>query len=189
MHKFIHKLKDRLQEITEEQIVAALKQKSRDAVGILYDKYSSLLFGIIARIVKSDETAEDLLQEVFVKVWKNIDSYDPAKAKLVTWMGNIARNLAIDKIRSKDYKNSQQNHDIEDYVNTIEENPSSSFNPDHIGVKEMIEKLAPEHRILIDMVYFQGFTQAETAEKLGVPLGTVKTRIRTAINNLRDIYT
>ena len=189
MHKFIHNLKDRLQEITEEQIVAALKQKSRDAVGILYDKYSSLLFGIIARIVKSDETAEDLLQEVFVKVWKNIDSYDPAKAKLVTWMGNIARNLAIDKIRSKDYKNSQQNHDIEDYVNTIEENPSSSFNPDHIGVKEMIEKLAPEHRRLIDMVYFQVVKRAETAEKLGVPLGTVKTRIRTAINNLRDIYT
>lgn len=189
MHKFIHKLKDRLQEITEEQIVTSLKQKNRDAVGILYDKYSSLLFGIIARIVKSDETAEDLLQEVFVKVWNNINSYDPAKAKLVTWMGNIARNLAIDKIRSKDYKNSQQNRDIEDYVNIIEESPAAAFNPEHIGVKDMIDKLAPEQRILIDMVYFQGFTQAETAEKLGIPLGTVKTRIRTAINNLRDIYT
>lgn len=189
MHKFIHILKDRLQEITEEQIVTALKLKKRDAVGILYDKYSSLLFGIIARVVKSDETAEDLLQEVFVKVWKNIDSYDPAKAKLVTWMGNIARNLAIDKIRSKDYKNSLQNHDIEDYVNIIEENPSESFNPEHIGVKEMVDKLAPEHRILIDMVYFRGYTQAETADKLGIPLGTVKTRIRSAINNLRDIYT
>lgn len=179
----------KLQEITEEQLVAALKNKNREAVGILYDKYSSLLFGIIARIVKSDETAEDLLQEVFVKIWKNIDSYDSAKAKLVTWMGNIARNLAIDKIRSKDYKNSQQNHDIEDYVNIIEESSSTGFNPDHIGVKEMIDKLPKEHRILIEMIYFQGFTQAETAEKLGIPLGTVKTRIRSAINNLRNIYT
>ena len=181
-------MKNKLQEITEEQLTAALKNKNRDAVGILYDKYSSLLFGIIARIVKSDETAEDLLQEVFVKVWKNIDSYDSRKAKLVTWMGNIARNLAIDKIRSKDYKNSQQNHDIEDYVSIIEDSPSG-FNPDNIGVKEMLEKLTEEHRILIDMVYFQGYTQAETSEKLGIPLGTVKTRIRSAINNLRNIYT
>jgi RNA polymerase sigma-70 factor (ECF subfamily) len=182
-------LNKKLQEITEEELTAALKNKNRDAVGILYDKYSSLLFGIIARIVKSDETAEDLLQEVFVKIWKNIDSYDPAKAKLVTWMGNIARNLAIDKIRSKDYKNSKQNHDIEDYVNIIEESPSSGFNPEHIGVKEMIDKLAPEHKVLIELVYFQGYTQAETSEKLGIPLGTVKTRIRSAINNLRNIYT
>jgi RNA polymerase sigma-70 factor (ECF subfamily) len=181
-------LKDRLQEISEEQIVAALRQKNRDAVGILYDKYSSLLFGIIARIVKNDETAEDLLQEVFVKVWKNIDSYDPVKAKLVTWMGNIARNLAIDKIRSKDYKNSIQNQDIEDYVNIIEDNPTSGFNPEHIGVKEMLDKLPLEHKELIDMVYFKGYTQAEASEKLGIPLGTVKTRIRTAINNLRSIY-
>ncbi|MEO8514162.1 MAG: sigma-70 family RNA polymerase sigma factor [Ignavibacteria bacterium] len=178
-----------MQEITEEQLTAALKQKNRDAVGILYDKYSSLLFGIISRIVKSDETAEDLLQEVFVKIWKNIDSYDAEKAKLVTWMGNIARNLAIDKIRSKDYKNSKQNHDIEDYVNIIEESPSSGFNPEYIGVKEMVERLPHEHRVLIELVYFQGFTQAETSEKLGIPLGTVKTRIRSAINNLRNIYT
>ncbi len=182
-------MRNKLQEITEEQLTAALKSKNRDAVGILYDKYSSLLFGIIARIVKSDETAEDLLQEVFVKIWKNIDSYDPAKAKLVTWMGNIARNLAIDKIRSKDYKKSKQNHDIEDYVNIIEESPSSGFNPEHIGVKEMIDILTPEHRVLIELVYFQGYTQAETSEKLGIPLGTVKTRIRSAINNLRNIYT
>ncbi len=182
-------MKNRLQEITEEQLIAALKNKNREAVGILYDKYSSLLFGIIARIVKSDETAEDLLQEVIVKIWKNIDSYDAGKAKLVTWMGNIARNLAIDKIRSKEYKNSRQNQDIEDYVNIIEENPSSGFNPEHIGVKEMVEKLAPDHRVLIELVYFQGFTQAETSEKLGIPLGTVKTRIRSAINNLRNIYT
>lgn len=155
----------------------------------MYDKYSAFLYGIIVRIVHSEETAEDVMQEVFVKIWKNIGSFDPAKAKLVTWIGNIARNLAIDKIRSKDYKNSLQNHDIEDYVNIIEESPSSAFNPEHIGVKEMLEKLTPEHRVLIDMVYFQGYTQAEVSVKLGIPLGTVKTRIRSALINLRNIYT
>lgn len=179
----------KLQEISEEDIISALKTRQRDAVGILYDKYSGFLFGLIARIVHSGEIAEDLLQEVFVKIWKNIDTYDRKKAKLVTWMGNIARNLAIDKIRSKEYKNSLQNRDIENYVSTIEDNSSTGgFNPDHIGVKEMLEKLRPEQKIIIDLVYFQGYTQAETAEKLGIPLGTVKTRIRSAINVLREIF-
>jgi RNA polymerase sigma-70 factor (ECF subfamily) len=182
-------LNKKLTEITEEELLSALKNKKRDAVGILYDKYSSFLFGLINRIVHSDEIAEDILQEVFVKIWKNIDSYDSKKAKLVTWMANIARNLAIDKIRSKEYKNQLQNQDIGDYVNVIEDSSSSGFNPEHIGVKEMLKKLQPEQRILVDLVYFQGFTQADAAEKLGIPLGTVKTRIRSAINILREFFT
>lgn len=178
-----------LKEITEKEIIDALRSGRRDAVGILYDKYSSLLYGIIYRIVHSDEIAEDLLQEVFVKVWKNIQNYDESKAKLVTWMGNIARNLAIDKIRSKDYKNSLQNQDIADFVNIIEDNPGAEeFNPDFIGVKEMLDKLQPEHKVLVDLIYFGGLTQADAAKKLGIPLGTVKTRIRSAINNLRRIF-
>jgi RNA polymerase sigma-70 factor (ECF subfamily) len=104
-------------------------------------------------------------------------------------MANIARNLAIDKIRSKEYKNQLQNQDISDYVNIIEDSSSSGFNPEHIGVKEMLEKLQPEHRILVDLVYFQGYTQADAAKELGIPLGTVKTRIRSAINILREFFT
>lgn len=181
-------MKKAIKDISEDEIVSALKNKTRDAVGIAYDKYSPFLFGLIVKIVHSQEIAEDLLQEVFVKIWKNIDSFDSQKAKFITWIANIARNLAIDKIRSKEYKNQQQNHDIEDFVNIIEDSSTSGFNPEHIGVKEMLEKLQPEQKVLIDMVYFRGFTQAETAEKLGIPLGTVKTRIRSAINVLRDYF-
>ena len=182
-------LTKKLKDITEEELLSALKSKRRDAVGILYDKYSGFLFGIINRIVQSNEIAEDILQEVFVKIWKNIGTYDSKKAKLVTWMANIARNLSIDKIRSKEYKNQLQNQDIGDYVNIIEDSSPQGFNPDHIGVKEMLKKLQAEHRVLIDLVYFQGYTQADAAEKLGIPLGTVKTRIRSAINQLREIFT
>jgi RNA polymerase sigma-70 factor (ECF subfamily) len=178
----------KIKEISEEQLAASLLNKDKDAVGILYDKYSSFLYGIIVRIVHREEIAEDVMQEAFLKIWKNIASFDPLKGKLITWIGNIARNLAIDKIRSKEYKNTLQNHDIEDYVNTIEENQSSAFNPDHIGVKEMLKKLNPDHRVLIDLVYFQGYTQAEASQKLGIPLGTVKTRIRSAIKNLRTMF-
>lgn len=180
--------KRKISDINEEEIVRALVNRERNAMGIVYDKYSSFLFGLIHKIVHSEQIAEDVLQEVFVKIWKNIDSFDAKKAKFVTWIANISRNLAIDKIRSKEYKNQLQNHDIGDFVNIIEDSPASSFNPEHIGVKEMLEKLTNEQRVLIDMVYFQGYTQAETAEKLGIPLGTVKTRIRSAINNLREIF-
>jgi RNA polymerase sigma-70 factor (ECF subfamily) len=141
---------------------------------------------LIYRIVHSQGIAEDLLQEVFVKIWSNISSYDSAKAKLVTWMANIARNLAIDKIRSKDYKNALENRDIWDFVNIIE---APGINTDQIGVKEMLNSLTDEQRKLIDIIYFEGYTQADAAKELGIPLGTVKTRLRAAILKLREIYT
>ena len=182
-------VKKKITDITDEELVNALITKDKDSVGILYDKYSAFLFGIINRIVNSDETSEDLLQEVFVKIWKNIGSYDSSKGKLITWMANISRNLAIDKIRSKDYKNSKQNHDIENYVNIIEDERNDSFKPEFVGVKEMLNKLMPEQRTIIDLVYFQGYTQNDVSVKLGIPLGTVKTRIRSAILKLREFFT
>jgi RNA polymerase sigma-70 factor (ECF subfamily) len=182
-------LRKKIQEITEDEIVSALMNNQRDAMGLVYDKYSSFLYGLIVKIVHSEEIAEDILQEVFVRIWKNISMFDRKKAKFITWIANIARNLSIDKIRSKEYKNKLQNHNIDDFVNIIAESPASGFNPEHIGVKEMLEKLKPEHKELIDLVYFKGYTQSDAADKLGIPLGTVKTRIRAAINNLREIFT
>lgn len=181
-------LSKRLKDVTEDEIISALKSKDRNAVGLLYDKYSSFLFGLIHKIVHSEEVAEDVLQEAFVKIWKNIATYDKSKAKLITWMANICRNLAIDKIRSKEYKNTQQNQDIENYVNSIEDDSGGAFNPEHIGVKEMLDKLVPEQKILLELVYFKGYTQSDAAKELNIPLGTVKTRIRAAINHLRSVF-
>ena len=178
----------KLKEISDADLISSLKNRERNSVGILYDKYSPFLYGIIHRIVHGDEIAEDVLQEAFVKIWKNIASYDSSKAKLITWMANICRNLAIDKIRSKDYKNAQQNQDIENYVNLIEDTGSGAFNPEHIGVREMLAKLLPEQRVILDLVYFKGYTQSDAAKELGIPLGTVKTRIRSAINYLREVF-
>ncbi len=181
-------LNKKLAEITEEELVSALINKDRNSVGILYDKYSPFLYGIIFKIVHRDEIAEDILQEAFVRIWKNISSYDSAKAKLVTWMANICRNLAIDKIRSKEYKNTQQNQDIDNYVNLIEDNSAGTFNPEHVGVREMLYKLPKEQLVIIDLVYFKGYTQSDAAKELDIPLGTVKTRIRSAINYLRSVF-
>lgn len=184
--------KDNLQyitgSITDEELVTRLKNRDQQAVSILYDKYSSVLYGVLVRIVHSEETAEDLVQEVFVKIWNNISSYDSSKGKLVTWIVNIARNMGIDKIRSKDYKDSARNSDIENYVNILEDGQNSSFNPDFIGVKEMLNILKPEQRQIVDLVYFQGYKQNEAADELKIPLGTLKTRLRTAISALREHF-
>ncbi|QNF35364.1 sigma-70 family RNA polymerase sigma factor [Adhaeribacter swui] len=169
--------------IVEEELVARLRLQDNAAVTQLYDMYSAALFGVILRIVKDNELAEDVLQECFVKIWSSITSYDSTKGKLFTWLINIARNLAIDKIRSRQYRVSSKTQGLEksqvQYTADV-----NSFRPEYIGLKELTAKLNPDQKKVIDMMYFDGFTQSEVAEELNIPLGTVKTRARAAIKAL-----
>lgn len=174
--------------LSEDELIAALRGREKIAVEALYDMYSASLNGIIYRIVQHDEIAEDLLQETFVKIWNSFHSFDSQKGRLFTWMANIARNLAIDKVRSKDFKNNSKNQDIENTVNFIDERRNTSQNPETLGVKELVEKLKPEQKSILDLVYFKGYTHVEVAEELGIPLGTVKTRLRMAIITLRKFF-
>lgn len=150
--------------------------------------YSAALFGVISRIVIHTEIAEDLLQETFIKIWNSAESYDPSKGRLFTWMINIARNLSIDKLRSKDFKNATKNQDIENNVDFIDAQKEISFNADVLGLKDMVTALKPEFTDVLNMVYFKGYTHIEAAEELNLPLGTVKTRIRMAIMELRKHF-
>jgi len=173
--------------IKEEDLVQQLKSRNEGAMSVLYDNYSAALMGVIFRVVNDKESAEDVLQEVFVKIWKSISTYDRTKGRLFTWMVNIARNAAIDSMRVKDYNLKKQNRSIDNSVRTINRQYSVSTQVDHIGLKTFIDKLRPEYKILIDKLYFEGYTQEEAAEELNIPLGTVKTRIRAAINELREV--
>jgi RNA polymerase sigma-70 factor (ECF subfamily) len=173
--------------IKEDELVALLKSGASNAMTILYDNYSAALFGVITRIVEKEEAAEDVLQEVFVKIWRNIASYDRSKGKLYTWMLNIARNSAIDSLRVKDYSTKSKIQSIDNSVRSINRQHSVSQKTDHIGLKEVVDKLKPDYKILIDKLYFEGYTQEEAAKELDIPLGTVKTRIRAAISQLREL--
>jgi RNA polymerase sigma factor (sigma-70 family) len=173
--------------LPEEELVKRLSNRDKQAFSYLYDNYSSALYGVIFRIVQDEEISQDVLQEAFVKIWHNFTSYDKEKGRLFTWMVNLARNLSIDKVRSKDFRNHSQNLSVDNAVNYIDGKKNTSFNPDHIGLKEILNKLKPDQREIIDLVYFMGYTQAETAEKLMIPIGTVKTKIRNAIIQLREI--
>ncbi len=178
-----------LEKVGEDELVASLKNREREAIGVLYDRYASALYGVIVRILRSEELAEDVLQETFVKVWKNIDSYDTSKGRLFTWLINIARNLALDTIKSRSFRNAQQNQDIDNIVNAVDARQNVSYNPDHIGLRELLDRLTPEYREIVDLIYFEGYTHTEAAEQLSLPLGTVKTRLRAAINFFRKILT
>ena len=163
-----------------------LNKQDNDAFNYLYDNYSGALFTIINQIVPDKEMASDVLQEVFINIWKKIKTYDASKGRLFTWMLNIARNAAIDKIRSKGYRDNQRTQQIletESSGMTMSSNPAVS----DVGLKKVLTTLNDESRKLIDLSYFQGFTHEEIAKMLGIPLGTVKTRIRTAIIQLRSM--
>lgn len=174
--------------LTEDELVAGLKQKQKLAIEALYNMYSSALNGIIFRIVQSEDEANDVLQEVFLKIWNNAASYDVSKGRLFTWMANIARNQAIDRLRSKSFRNDGKNQDLEKNVNTIDHLNNVSLSPEHIGIKDLLLNLKPDQKAIVEMIYFQGFKQSEVAEELNIPLGTVKTRLRMAIMELRKFF-
>lgn len=174
--------------LSEEELIAALQRQDKIAAEALYDMYSASLFGVIIRIVQSNEIAEDLLQETFVKIWNSFQSYSSDKGRLFTWMVNIARNLSIDKIRSKDYKNQTKNHELEINVTSIDANLNTTYKPELLGVKDLVDKLKPEQKIILDLVYFKGYTHLEAADELSIPLGTIKTRLRMGIIQLRKYF-
>jgi RNA polymerase sigma factor (sigma-70 family) len=171
---------------TDIRIVELLRQDDKSAISLLYDNYSDALFGVILRIVQQEELAEEILQDTFLKIWKFRESYDESKGRFFTWMLNIARNTAIDQTRLKSF--SQKNQDIDNVVSIIDNQNQDHFNVDTIGISELITQLPEEHRSIIDLVYFKGYTHIEAAEALSLPLGTLKTRLRLAIIQLRKTF-
>ncbi len=172
---------------SEQELIALLQQRTDHSFSYLYDNYSGALLGIVGSIVSDQETARDVLQEVFVNIWRKIGTYDPTKGRLFTWMMNVARNAAIDKLRSKGYQDSLKNHSIQDNVDSNIVGISTLPQIGDVGLKKVITKLKDEHRVLIDMSYFQGYTHDEISKILDIPLGTVKTRIRSALTHLRTL--
>jgi RNA polymerase sigma factor (sigma-70 family) len=167
--------------------VARLIRKDQSALDYLYDHYSGALYGVVFRILRKEETAEEVLQDVFLKIWDKIESYDATKGKLFTWMINIARNQAIDKTRSKETSKGRKTDDIDYLVNKIDIQEHSQLQVDAIGLKEVLLKLSEDQQFIVTQLYLKGYTQSEVAEEFNIPLGTVKTRLRLAMIELRSI--
>jgi RNA polymerase sigma-70 factor (ECF subfamily) len=170
----------------EQELVALLRRKDNGAFSYLYDHYAGALHGVVKQIVTDGEVANDVVQEVFINIWKKIDTYDESKGRLFTWMLNIARNASIDKTRSKGFQQSTRQQPLGDAERLVQ-----PVRPgvDDYGLKKVLYKLKEEQRMLIDLSYYQGFTHEQIAKALNMPLGTVKTRIRGALTQLRTLLT
>jgi len=176
------------QKYSEQELIAQLIAQDKLALEYLYDHFSQALYGIILRIVGSENIAQEVLQDVILKVWNNIGSYDSKKGRLFTWLLNLARNQAIDKLRSKEIQRQIKTDRLGNTVYILDQAKSEyPIKEDSIGIKELLERLVPEQRIVVELVYFRGYTQSEISKEFDIPLGTVKTRLRYALIALRKI--
>lgn len=171
-----------------KELVQRLQAKEIKALEILYDYYRGALFGIILRMVKSNVIAEEVLQDTFVKIWQNIDKYDARKGRLFTWMMKIARNLAIDELRSKDSKTRAKHIGELDFDwQQLDKIFNHNLPIDFIGLDYLLKSLSSKQQKVMELIYMQGYTHQEVAVECDLPLGTVKTLIRTGLIKLRKI--
>ena len=170
-----------------ETLVEKFKQKDERAFESLYNMYRDSMQGVIFNIVRDNDIAEEVMQDVFIKAWHKADTYSSEKGRFFTWILNIARNSAIDKTRSKAFKNSKQNLNSDFFVDILETSESLDDSTDAIGIKKFVDKLAEKCKAVIELLYFKGYTQVEASETLNMPIGTIKTRNRNCIKELRNL--
>ncbi len=170
-----------------QNLVEKFKEKDAHAFEKLYNMYYNSILGVVFNIIRDHNIAEEVAQDVFIKAWNNSASYSVKKGRFFTWILNIARNAAIDKLRSKEFKKKSKNLDADIFVDILHDHVNLDSRTDTIGIKGFVDKLADNCKKLIDFLYFKGFTQKEASESLEIPLGTVKTRNRNCLSNLRTM--
>jgi RNA polymerase sigma-70 factor (ECF subfamily) len=175
-------------------ILDRIAARDASAVGELYDRHASLLFGVIVRIVQDRGDAEDVLQEAILAVWERAETYDAQLGSPLGWLVRIARNRAIDRVRAKGVRARTAAADLDGRSVLEARADAADADPEHAAsgrelrreVLEALGTLPPEQRRLIECAYYLGYTQSELAELFQIPLGTVKTRVRTGMLALRD---
>ena len=182
----------RLTALDERELVRKISSRDPKALEELYDRYSRLVYSLVYSIVKIQEDAEDVLQEIFLQAWEKASTFDSAKGSVYTWLMTLTRNRAIDRIRSKSYRSrdrSDMEIEIEMLPNTTESTPLDAVVAGERTreVKQALDQLPNEQREIIMFAYFGGYTQSEISQQLNVPLGTVKTRMRLGMKKLQTI--
>lgn len=162
-----------------------MKSGDQNAIAELYDRYSSIVYAVALRVLGDTMAAEDVLQEVFLQLWRNPGAFDSARGNLAAWLAVIARNRAIDVLRRR-----KPETDIEDVIVSVA--PDLAGNADRVRASEkvrgVLQGMSPAHRAALEMAYFEGLSHSEIATKTGEPLGTIKTRIRAGLMALRKAF-
>lgn len=169
----------------EDEIVGLLKKGDKRAISLLYENYGDALFGVISKVLTDSDLAQDALQETFIKVWKKAKTYDSKKAKLFTWLYRIAYNTAIDKVRSYNNKASKE---IQIDASDVYKLTGDSLNQDVLDIQKHLSSIDEKYQIVINALFFEGMTQQEASDELEIPLGTIKSRLKIGLRELKKIY-
>lgn len=180
---------------TEEEIklLERIVLKDQRALEKLYDLYSKIIFSMVLRIVKNREDAEEILQNIFMQVWDKAGNFNSNKGSVYAWLITLARNKAIDKIRSSDFRNKFNLSAFDNELKIPEDiYPGTEIDAAIAQerseyVKKALEQIPGKQREAIEMIFFEGYTQNEISEKLKLPLGTVKTRCRQGMMKLQNL--
>lgn len=168
-------------------LLLRLQRREPEALGELYDRYGRLVYSLILRVVRDTGTAEDLVQETFIRVWNRAHSFDAQKGSIAPWLFAVARNRAIDYLRSAQARHDPAELNQMDHPSLYSEMESELFSRDSARrIQNAMRKLPEMHRQVIELAYFEGLSQSEMAEALGQPLGTIKTWVRAALRSLRE---
>src|ERR1700736_274904 len=173
----------------EPELVRRLKSREPQAMADLYDRYGRMIYALIYRMVRNEGAAEDLVQETFLRIWNRVQAFDQDKGSLGPWVLTVARNRAIDYIRSVDGRMAQSAFEIEelDHPTLFRNLENEMLSLDRVKLlRNAFDKLTPNQRVVIELAYYEGLSQTEMAERMKQPLGTVKTWVRTALKALRE---
>ncbi|MCY0875707.1 MAG: sigma-70 family RNA polymerase sigma factor [Firmicutes bacterium] len=176
---------------SDEQLLAAITASDKAAMTAFYDRYERLVFSFAVRCVSDRNAAEEIVQDVFMKVWRSAESYDGAQGKLTTWLLTITKRTAIDLHRKTQRRLSPdlvEDEQLAQIRTGDDDGPEAivQANAMRAIVKEALQTLPDDQRMTIERMYYQGYTQREIAQEMNVPLGTVKGRIRLGLSRLNE---
>ena len=172
---------------TYRRLCTDLRNNDAACIGEIYDVYGDALFGVVMRITKDEDVAAELLHDTFVKAWQKGHTFNPDVGRLFTWLMRIARNLSINYINSKAAKNSRNIRSDENLVYLGDDSKTSDA-MENFDLRGAVTGLEEKYRIIIDLTYFQGYTHKEASDELNLPIGTVKSRIKIGLRELKKIY-
>ncbi|HET9713054.1 MAG TPA: sigma-70 family RNA polymerase sigma factor [Pyrinomonadaceae bacterium] len=170
------------------ELLKAIASQDEAALAQLYDRYRAILFGLLMRILNNREEAEDVLQELFLQVWRRAADFDENRGRPFTWLVTMARSRGIDRLRALASRERVAVAGARDEAEAVSDAASDAFRSEQRGwVTNALAQLPDEQQRPLMLAYFDGLTQTEIATRLGAPLGTVKTRMRTGMMKLREL--